>query len=292
MCTARYGSAADPSGCCLLHSRSVRLCYNNRRFVSSWSREVSAFRRADRQAQHLAAADRDRDNHRNRHDAPLLQRRSGPVILQGAGEKRGDLVVDLGAHNHETWFSEMPIHRLRQTVDPSGSRRRAQGLLDNRRQYLLGQSPRLQKVRKVAARRASPTPGSRQPLRCAALARPRSGSQPPIPSALAAIPSSRAANRRPSSSPSKLRRLISCWLVARFLTPGSLRAFEGGAVEDFYSGSAPPICCFSHRSESLRLLILLNRLASCPAASPQFRAEPRFLGAAIQKQCRKFLQPV
>lgn len=120
MCTARYGSAADPSGCCLLHSRSVRLCYNNRRFVSSWSREVSAFRRADRQAQHLAAADRDRDNHRNRHDAPLLQRRSGPVILQGAGEKRGDLVVDLGAHNHETWFSEMPIHRLRQTVDPSG----------------------------------------------------------------------------------------------------------------------------------------------------------------------------
>ena len=125
--------------------------------------EGLGLRGADRHAQDLAAAlvvDRHRKGDGDRDDAPGLahlhvggvQPQVGPVALQGPLEEAVDLVVDLPAQPGDLALGDAAHpHGLHQLVHRARGHALDVGLLDHRRQGLLGRPPRLQEAREVAA---------------------------------------------------------------------------------------------------------------------------------------------
>src|ERR1700760_1625089 len=119
--------------------------------------------RADVHAEHLApavAVDADRDDHRNRDDAPILAHLhvSGvdpqirPVAFDRTGEEGLHLVVDLCAEPAYLALGDAAHpHRLHQIVDRAGRDALHIGLLNHRGQRLLGHPARLQEAREVAS---------------------------------------------------------------------------------------------------------------------------------------------
>ena len=133
---------------------------------------------ADRHAEHLAPSlvvDRHRHGHRDRDDAPDLahldiggvEPQIGPLALQRPVEEALDLVVDLAAQPRDLALGDAAHpHRLHQVVDRAVRHPLDVGLLDHRRQRLLGHPPGLQEAREVA-----PLPQLRDPQRYRAGAR-------------------------------------------------------------------------------------------------------------------------
>jgi hypothetical protein len=125
--------------------------------------EDLGLRGADCQAQDLAPAvvvHGNRDNYRNRYDAPILahlqvscvEPQIGPVAFQRAVKKRRDLLVDLGAQWADLAFGDAGhAHRLHQIVDRTGRDAVHVRLLHDRGQSLLGQATWFEKRREIAA---------------------------------------------------------------------------------------------------------------------------------------------
>ena len=141
---------------------------------------------ADLHAKHLAAAvavDADRDDHRDRDDAPAatdlqigrVDPQVGPVAFDRAIEKAFTL-PSISSHRWRTWLLEMPlIPILDQVADRARRDALHIGLLDHCRQRLLGHAARLQEAGEVGnlpelrdahlhGPRASPSPG--RSIRC------------------------------------------------------------------------------------------------------------------------------
>src|SRR5712675_826568 len=199
---------------------------------------------ADRDAQHLApavAVDGDGDDDSDRDNATIgthldvsrIEPEIRPVAFEGPVEERLDLVVDLSAQSADLAFGDPGhAHRFDQLIDRARRHALHVSLLDHRRERLLGHAPRFQKARKVAALAQ---------LWDAPLDRPGAGLPDPVTVAVAVIdavwaalamrgkPPSRAANRRPSSSPaayagSSSRRSSSApWSGLRFQRPNPNR---------------------------------------------------------------------
>ena len=148
--------------------------------------EGLGLRRADRHAEHLTPAlvvDRDRYGYRHRDDASGLanlhigriQPEIGPLALQRPVEEALYLVVDLAAQPGDLALGDARHpHRLHQVVDRAGGYALDVGLLDHRRQRLLGHPPRLQEAGEV-----TPLPQLRD------LQRDRAGAGLPAPLAVA-----------------------------------------------------------------------------------------------------------
>src|SRR5207253_7268167 len=151
---------------------------------------------ADRHAQHLTPAvivDGDSNDDRDRDDATAgadlhigrIEPEIGPVALQRPIEKRGDLVVDLTAQSADLAFRDARhAHGFDQIIDRACRHAVHISLLDNRGEGFLGQAPRLQKHREVAALAQ---------LWDAQLDRPGAGLPDPVSVAIAVIDAVRAA---------------------------------------------------------------------------------------------------
>ena len=125
--------------------------------------EGLGLRGADRHAEHLAPAvgvDADRDDHRDRDDAPGLAHlhvgrvdpEIGPVALDRPLEEGPHALVDLLAQAADLALGDAGhAQRLDQLVDRAGRDALDVGFLDHRRQRLLGHPARLQEAREVAA---------------------------------------------------------------------------------------------------------------------------------------------
>jgi hypothetical protein len=125
--------------------------------------EGLGLRRADRHAEHLAAAvgvDRDRDGHRDRDDSAGFAHlhvggvdpEIGPIALDRPLEEGAHALVDLGAQAADLALRDARhAERLDQLIDAAGRDAVNVGLLDHRRQRLLRYPARLQEAREVAA---------------------------------------------------------------------------------------------------------------------------------------------
>jgi hypothetical protein len=120
-------------------------------------------RRADVHAEDFAATvgvHADRHDHRHRDDAPVLAYLHvsrvdpviGPLALDGAVEERSHPFVDLLTQTRDLALRHArAAHGLHQVIDRPGRDALDVGLLDHRRQRLLGHPARLQETGKVAA---------------------------------------------------------------------------------------------------------------------------------------------
>src|SRR5467141_3166384 len=134
-----------------------------REFAQEVGPEGLGFRRADRQAQHLAPAiaiDADRDDHRDRDDVAVaarlhigrIQPDIGPLALERTVEKGHDLAVDLAAQPRYLALRDAGhAHRTDQLVDRAGRYALDVSFLDHRGERLLGHPPRLQEAREITA---------------------------------------------------------------------------------------------------------------------------------------------
>ena len=125
--------------------------------------EGLGLRGADRQTQNLASAvavDPDRDDDGDRDDAAVLahlhigrvEPEIGPVAFERPVEEGLHLVVDLAAQPADLALGDAGhAHGLDQIIDRAGRDALDVGLLDHRRERLLGHPPRLQKAGEVAA---------------------------------------------------------------------------------------------------------------------------------------------